>query len=64
MMGNVGAGSIFAYAQSAAMGGYGVATVNGITQAFATISGVATAWYNRSEVIIYSKWVSSTVRVS
>ncbi|KFZ07988.1 hypothetical protein V502_09630 [Pseudogymnoascus sp. VKM F-4520 (FW-2644)] len=33
MLGNVGAGSIFAYLQSAAMGGYGVAAVNGVAQA-------------------------------
>jgi hypothetical protein len=30
ILGNVGAHSVFAYLQSAAMGGYGAATVNGI----------------------------------
>ncbi|OBT89854.1 hypothetical protein VE02_00813 [Pseudogymnoascus sp. 03VT05] len=39
MLGNVGAGSVFAYLQSAAMGGYGAVVVNGATQACAVISG-------------------------
>jgi hypothetical protein len=33
ILGNVGAHSVFASLQSAAMGGYGVATVNGTMQA-------------------------------
>ena len=42
---------MFAYLQSAAMGGYGVAAVNGIMQACAAMSGAATAmlwWPSRS----------------
>lgn len=39
ILGNVGAGSVFAYLQSAAMGGYGAAFVNGAMQAGAVISG-------------------------
>lgn len=37
-MGNVAAGSLFATLQSAAMGGYGAATVNGIVQGAAVAS--------------------------
>ena len=51
ILGNVGAQSVFAYLQSAAMGGYGVAAVNGITQACAAMSGAAAAmlwWPSRS----------------
>ncbi|ELR02185.1 hypothetical protein GMDG_00978 [Pseudogymnoascus destructans 20631-21] len=39
MLGNVGAHRVFAYLQSAAMGGYGVSAINGVTQACAVISG-------------------------
>ena len=46
ILGNVGARSVFAYLQSAAMGGYGVATVNGIVQALGMISGAAVTAYN------------------
>ncbi len=46
MLGNVGARSVFAYLQSAAMGGYGVGTVNGIAQAWGMISGAAVAFYS------------------
>ncbi|RDW83501.1 hypothetical protein BP5796_04992 [Coleophoma crateriformis] len=46
MVGNVGAHSTFAYLQSAAMGGYGVATVNGIVQACAMISTAAVTAYS------------------
>ncbi|RDW70986.1 hypothetical protein BP6252_07549 [Coleophoma cylindrospora] len=46
MLGNVGAHSVFAYLQSAAMGGYGVASVNGIVQACAIISEGAVAAYS------------------
>jgi hypothetical protein len=38
---HIRAHSVFAYLQSAAMGGYGVAAVNGIVQACAMISEVA-----------------------
>jgi hypothetical protein len=41
ILGNVGAHSVFAYLQSAVMGGYGVATVNGVMQACAMISEAA-----------------------
>lgn len=41
ILGNVGTHSMFAYLQSAAMGGYGVTAVSGITQACAMISEVA-----------------------
>jgi hypothetical protein len=34
---------VFAYLQSAAMGGYGLAAVNGITQACAAMSSAAAA---------------------
>jgi hypothetical protein len=34
---------VFAYLQSAAMGGYGVAAVNGITRACAAMSGATAA---------------------
>lgn len=37
---------MFAYLQSAAMGGYGVATVNGIIQAWGMISGAAVTVYS------------------
>jgi len=43
MLGNVGAHSVFAYLRSAAIGGYGLTVVNGITQAGAAISGAAAA---------------------
>ncbi|KAG9228065.1 hypothetical protein BJ875DRAFT_270963 [Amylocarpus encephaloides] len=46
ILGNVGARSVFAYLQSAAMGGYGVAAVNGIVQALGMISGAAVTAYN------------------
>ena len=46
ILGNVGAHSVFAYLQSAAMGGYGVATINGITQACGMVSGAAVAVYS------------------
>lgn len=46
ILGNVGAHSMFAYLQSAAMGGYGVATVNGIIQAWGMISGAAVTVYS------------------
>ena len=46
ILGNVGAHSVFAYLQSTAMGGYGVATVNGIVQACAVISGGAITAYS------------------
>ncbi|KFY41087.1 hypothetical protein V494_03228 [Pseudogymnoascus sp. VKM F-4513 (FW-928)] len=39
MLGNVGAPSVFAYLQSAAMGGYGAAAVNGVAQACGVVSG-------------------------
>jgi hypothetical protein len=41
--------SVFAYLQSAAMGGYGVAAVNGIMQACAAMLGAAAAvlWWPR-----------------
>ena len=42
-LGPIGAGSAFAYLQSAAMGGYGAAVVNGITQACVAISGTTAA---------------------
>jgi len=52
VLGPIGAGSAFAYLQSAAMGGYGVAVVNGITQACAAISGTAVAaagwWFRKA----------------
>ena len=38
---NVGAQSVFAYLQSAAMGGYGVAAVNSIMQACAAMLSAA-----------------------
>jgi len=41
ILGNVGAHNVFAYLQSAAMGGYKVTAVNGIMQACAMISEVA-----------------------
>lgn len=41
ILGNIGAHSVFPYLQSAAIGGYGVATVNGIVQAWGIISGAA-----------------------
>lgn len=45
ILGNVGAHSVFAYLQSTAMGGYGVATVNGLVQACAMVSeGFVTAY--------------------
>ena len=37
---------MFAYLQSAAMGGCGVATINGITQACGMVSGAAVAVYS------------------
>lgn len=37
ILGTVSAHSLFAYLQSAAMGGYGAATVNGIVQAWGMI---------------------------
>lgn len=43
MLGNVGAGSVFAYLQSAAMNGFAVNIVNGVAQACGAISGVAVA---------------------
>mgnify|MGYP001567842483 CR=1 FL=1 len=46
MMGSIGAPSVFAYLQSAAMGGYGVAAVNGVAQACAFISGGAVSMYS------------------
>jgi hypothetical protein len=46
ILGNVGAPSVFAYLQSAAMGGYGVATVNGIVQAWGVVSGAAITIYS------------------
>ncbi len=46
MMGNIGAGTAFAYVQSAAMGGYGAATINGMVQACAAIPGAATGWWS------------------
>ncbi|KAL3421795.1 hypothetical protein PVAG01_05951 [Phlyctema vagabunda] len=42
-LGNAGAHGVFAYLQSAAMGGYGVATVNGLVQAWGVVSGAALA---------------------
>jgi len=45
ILGNVGAHSVFAYMQSAAMGGYGVATVNWTVQAWGMISGAAVTIY-------------------
>lgn len=44
MIGNVGAGSVFAYLQSAGMGGYGASVVNGVAQAGAAVVGARTAW--------------------
>ena len=46
ILGNVGARSVFAYLQSAAMGGYRVAIVNGIVQALGMILGAAITAYN------------------
>lgn len=46
MLGNVGASSVFAYLQSAAMGGYGVAAVNGVAQACAFISAGVVSMYS------------------
>lgn len=46
MLGNVVARSVFAYLQSAAMGGYGVAAVNGVVQACAVISGGVVSVYS------------------
>lgn len=46
IFGNVVAHGLFATLQSAAMGGYGVATVNGLAQAGAVVSGGLTAWYS------------------
>ncbi|KFY32997.1 hypothetical protein V495_08530 [Pseudogymnoascus sp. VKM F-4514 (FW-929)] len=56
MLGNVGAPSIFAYLQSAAMGGYGVAAVNGVAQACAVISGGVVSMYSGfTGQIIYTR---------
>ena len=43
ILGSIGAKSMFAYFQSAAMGGYGVALVDGVTQSCLVISSLATA---------------------
>lgn len=42
-LGNVGAGSTFAILQSAGMGGYGVAVVNGFTHVASLVAGAAGA---------------------
>ncbi|OBT67307.1 hypothetical protein VE03_02749 [Pseudogymnoascus sp. 23342-1-I1] len=52
MLGSVGARGVFAYLQSAAMGGYGVAAVNGVAQVFGAVSGGA--------VSVYSYYFNST----
>lgn len=48
MLAPVGFGSVFAYLQSAAMGGYGTVLVNGIAQGCsAAASGLAWFWGSR-----------------
>ena len=66
-LGPVGAGSLFAYAQSAAMGGYGAAIVNGVAQGGAAVAAsgpwvveAATNWWLRSPrcyVALIRKWL-------
>lgn len=46
VLGPVGASSLFAYLQSAAMGGYGTAVVNGVVQAWGVVSVAMAGWWN------------------